>query len=103
MTPSDLNDVAICKINILSALSNQENFKYIFEELKYYAIYSTNKSISKESIKAMGKCSGLSLEWSQKDFKMVFEKIKTSRGETLNELLTVVRYLIQQKVIPMTV
>lgn len=37
------------------------------------------------------------------DFKMVFEKIKTSRGETLNELLTVIRYLIQQKVIPMTV
>lgn len=97
VTPSDLNDVAICKINILSALSNQENFKYIFEELKYYAIYSTNKSISKESIKAMGKCSGLSLEWSQKILKWCLKKIKTSRGETLNELLTVVRYLIQQK------
>ena len=96
VTPSDLTDVAICKINILSALSNQENFKYIFEELKYYAIYSTNKSVSKESIKAMGKCSGLSLEWSQKILKWCLKKIKTSRGETLNELLTV-RYLIQQK------
>ena len=38
-----------------------------------------------------------------KILKWCLKKIKTSRGETLNELLTVVRYLIQQKVIPMTV
>ncbi|EMG45814.1 APL6 AP-3 complex subunit beta [Candida maltosa Xu316] len=95
--PTDSTDVAICKLQILSLLATPDNFKYIFEELKYYSIYSSDKPVGKESIKALGNCSQLSLEWSQKILKWCLAKIKKTRGETSNEILTVIRYLIQQK------
>lgn len=98
LVPTDLMDVSISKLQILSSLATPDNFKYIFEELKYYAIHSLEDSVvSKEAIKSMGRCSRLSLEWSQRILNWCLAKIKHTQGETLNELLTVIRYLIQQK------
>ncbi|RCK59313.1 AP-3 complex subunit beta [Candida viswanathii] len=97
LLPTDLIDAAISKLQILSSLASRDNFKYIFEEFKYYAIHSPDGVVSKEAIKSMGRCSRLSLEWSQRILNWCLAKIKQAQGETLNELLTVIRYLIQQK------
>ncbi|KAG7666008.1 APL6 [[Candida] subhashii] len=95
--PTDSSDIATCKLSILSSMSNEGNFKYIFEELKYYSLHSRDANIRKESIKTIGKCSQISLEWSQKILKWSLARIKDSNGDVLNELLKVIRYLLQQK------
>lgn len=95
--PDDLPDIAILKLGILSSISNDSNFKYIFEEFKFYALHSKRKVVAKESIRAMAKCSQISPEWSERILQWCLTNIKIVKGESLNEILTIVRYIIQQK------
>ncbi|EGW35488.1 uncharacterized protein SPAPADRAFT_48476 [Spathaspora passalidarum NRRL Y-27907] len=95
--PSDSTKVANSKLNILSTIAIEDNFKYILEELKYYALHYPNNEVKKEAIRAIGKCSQISPAWSTTILKWCLARIKDANGETLNELLKVVRYLIQQK------
>ncbi|KAK6454990.1 clathrin assembly complex beta adaptin component [Scheffersomyces xylosifermentans] len=95
--PTDSFAVASCKLDILSSLAGENNIKYILEELKYYSLHSRNSAISQEAIRAIGRCSQLSPEWNKKILSWCLKQIKYTNGSILNELLTVVRYLIQQK------
>ncbi|RLV96349.1 AP-3 complex subunit beta [Spathaspora sp. JA1] len=95
--PSDSNKVSVSKLIILSSIATEENFKYILEELKYYALHSPSDEVKKESIRAIGKCSQISPSWNNTILKWSMARIKDSNGGTLNELLKVIRYLIQQR------
>lgn len=96
--PSDTIPIATCKLQILSSLISENNVKIILDELKYYALNSNNHLlIAKEAIKAIGCCSQISPYWNEKILKWCSKQIKRTGGGILNELLTVTRYLIQQK------
>lgn len=95
--PTDSIPVSKKKLEILSSLVNENNAKYILEELKHYVLTSKSILTVRESIKAIGRCSQLSPEWNIKILKWCLKRIKSTSGVVLNELLTVVRYLIQQK------
>ncbi|KAI5955246.1 APL6 [Candida jiufengensis] len=97
LTPDEFIQVSLLKLNILALIANEENFKYILEELKYYALYSKNTLVSKESINAMAKCSTISSEWSQKILNWCLTKLEKLKGNLMSEILTVIRYIIQQK------
>ncbi|ODV80655.1 clathrin assembly complex beta adaptin component [Suhomyces tanzawaensis NRRL Y-17324] len=92
--PTDSLTVAKSKLEILSLLVNDNNHKYIVEELKYYAAHSKNVQISKEAFKAIGKCSQIAPE---KILSWCLKQVKNRTGPILNELLTVIRYSIQEK------
>ena len=95
--PSDLFEVASSKLDILASLAQEKNIKYILEELKYYTLSSRNSDIAREAIISIGRCSQLSPEWNRKILRWCLKQIQKTTGSILNELLTVVRYLIQQK------
>ncbi|KAI5970561.1 RAD2 [Candida margitis] len=95
--PDDAPDIAILKLGILSLISDDANFKYIFEELKFYALSSRRKIVAKESIRAMAKCSQISSTWNEEILQWCLANIGVMTGETLNEILTVIRFVIQQK------
>ncbi|KAK6204566.1 clathrin assembly complex beta adaptin component [Scheffersomyces amazonensis] len=96
--PTDTTIVAKSKLEILSSLIDHSNIKFILEELKYYALYSNNKMISRESIRTIGRCAQLSSDWSMIILKWCLKEIQNTSGGILNELLTVVRYFMQQKI-----
>ncbi|CUM54535.1 uncharacterized protein AC631_02267 [Debaryomyces fabryi] len=95
--PTDPVSISIVKLQILSLLANEDNVKYIFEELKYYSVNSMEIKIANEAIRAIGSCSQISPYWNEKILKWCLKQIKILGGSSLNELLTVIRYLIQQK------
>lgn len=95
--PTDSLPISKLKLEVLLSLANENNIRYILEEFKYYALRSENKILSSESIKAIGRCAQLSPEWYDYIFKWCLSQIKITTGTALNELLTVVRYMIQQK------
>lgn len=95
--PMDPIPIAKIKLQILSLLANEDNVKYIFEELKYYSVNSMENKIANESIRAIGSCSQISPYWNEKILKWCLKQIRIAGGSSLNELLTVIRYLIQQK------
>lgn len=95
--PTDSVAVATLKLGLLSQLVDASNIKNILEELKYNALESSNSSISKDAIKAIGRCATISNEWNQKILKWCLQNIKNTKGDVLNELLTVIRYLIQNQ------
>lgn len=96
--PTDSDAKSNIKLEVLSLLVTETNVKQIFRELKYYSLNSSHRpAIAKESIKAIGRCSQISPEWNEKILKWCSKQIKQSDGLILNELLTVIRFLIQQK------
>ncbi|KAI5963871.1 APL6 [Candida theae] len=97
VSPDDSLNIATSKISILGLISNEANFKYIYEELKYYSLHSMRKGVAKESIRVMARCSQISQEWSEKILRWSLANITILKGEVLNEVLTVVRYIVQQK------
>lgn len=94
--PQDSEVMAKAKLDILSNLVTESNIKPILEEFKYNALNNIN-SISSESIKAMGRCSLISTSWNENILKWGLKNIKNTTGEVLNELLSVIRCLIQLK------
>lgn len=92
--PSDSTDVARLKLSILSKLVNETNIKYIIDELKYNALNS-DPYVARESLKAIGKCSHVSSEWNDRTLKWCLRNVRNTTGIVLDELLTVIRYLIQ--------
>lgn len=93
--PSDSTNVAKLKLGLLSQLVDENNIKYIIEELKYNALESTDLIIANESIKSIGHCSTVSNEWNDKILKWCLKNIKNTNSQVLGELLTVIRFLIQ--------
>ncbi|CAK9441272.1 uncharacterized protein LODBEIA_P51410 [Lodderomyces beijingensis] len=93
--PDDLDEVARLKLDILSLLSTEDNFKYIFEELKYYSMNS-NDEMSSKAIKAMANCSRLSPQWNESILNWCLSKIEKLKGDLLIELLTVIRFIVQE-------
>ena len=94
--PQDSEVMAKAKLDILSNLVTESNIKPILEEFKYNALNNIN-TISSESIKAMGRCSLISTSWNENILKWGLKNIKNTTGEVLNELLSVIRCLIQLK------
>lgn len=95
--PTDPTPIANMKLEILSYLVDEDNVKYILEELKYYSLHSSDHRIANKAIKAIGSCSQTSKYWNETILKWCLKQIKYTGGSILNELLTVIRYLIQQK------
>lgn len=100
--PTDLSGLAQLKLEILSLLTNEDNFKNVFDELKYYAINSRGKedTVGKEALTCMGRCAQISSQWSHKVLNWCLKQVKrtTLHGESIvGELLTVIRHLLQQK------
>lgn len=95
--PDESLAISSCKLQILASLASETNIKFILEELKYYAVNSSDDLVSAEAIKAIGRCSKISSGWNQVILSWSLKQIKTASGVQLNEILTVVRYLLQQK------
>lgn len=96
--PDDSIAVSSCKLQILASLATEVNIRYIIEELKYYSSNSTNTLIAAEAIKSIGRCSQIAPEWNKIILSWCLRQIKSTSGILLNEVLTVIRYLLQQKV-----
>lgn len=93
--PTDDLNLSKCKVDILASVANEDNAKYIVEELKYYALHLRN--IAPAAIKALGSCALLSPNWQGYIFQWCLGQIKAARsGFAMNELLTVVRRMLQQ-------
>ncbi|KAK6465250.1 Clathrin/coatomer adaptor, adaptin-like protein, partial [Scheffersomyces coipomensis] len=95
--PTDSVLVAKSKLEILSSLTDESNIKYILEELKYYALNSNNVTVAKTAIKTIGACAQLSSEWNKVILNWCLKQIHATSGLILNEIITVVRFLLQQK------
>lgn len=96
--PTDSIAVSSCKLQVLASLASETNIRYILEELKYYSTNSTKTLVAAEAIKSIGRCSQIAPEWNKIILSWCLRQIRTTRGVLLNEVLTVIRYLLQQKV-----
>ncbi|WEJ94115.1 AP-3 complex subunit beta [Yamadazyma tenuis] len=92
---SDTIEVAKLKLGILSLLVDESNIKYVIEELKYNALNNSDSLVTSEAMRAIGRCSGVSDTWNDKILKWCLKNIRNASGSALNELLTVIRYMIQ--------
>lgn len=88
--------VARNKLEILSSLINENNAKNIIAELKYTSL-NYRHEIALQSIKALGRCSQLSPEWTRAVLKWALQQLHHMDVSLKGELLTVIRFLIQQK------
>lgn len=93
---TDSTSVAQHKLEILSSLINEDNAKYIIAELKYTSL-NYRPEIAYQSIKALGRCSQLSPEWTRAVLKWALQQLHHMDVSLTSELLTVIRFLIQQK------
>lgn len=94
---NDSSSIAECKIYIMLCLFAPENGKIIMLELKYNA-FSQNVDIARAAVKAIGRCSQTSPEWADKVLRWCIAETTTAASSpVMAELLTVIRYLLQQK------
>lgn len=56
LTPRDLCMIAGLKLDILTLLQNKENENTVINELKYYALTSSDQSIVASAVQAIGRC-----------------------------------------------
>jgi vesicle coat complex subunit len=98
LLPSDEISIAEFKLKILSSICNENNIKTIMHELQYYALHADDPRISVESVKAIGVCSQINEHWSSKTLKWLLNEISNPKKDSTitTELLTVIRYLVQQ-------
>lgn len=88
--------VAKNKLEILSSLIVDNNAKYIIAELKHTSL-SFPPDIAVHSIRALGTCSQLSPEWTRSVLKWALQQLHRMDTSLISELLTVARFLLQQK------
>lgn len=92
--PSDNLSTVKLKLSILSSLVNESNIKPILAELQYIAL-NYKESVAVEAIKAVGRCCYVSEKWNGTILKWCLRNIKNTQGQILNELLTIIRFLLQ--------
>lgn len=93
---NDAFSIAECKLFILLSLFSDDNGKSIMLELKYNAL-NQRREIAREAVKAIGRCSQSSTECTDKILRWcVAQTAKASSGPIMAELLTVIRFLLQQ-------
>lgn len=98
ISPLEPTKTLLTKLEILLKLANDENFQYIFEELKQYALHSADQEIAYQAVDAIGFCSQISREWSEIILSWCLQKIRSSHNPLLlSRLLSLMRLLIQQK------
>lgn len=94
--PTDSLSAASAKLQILCVLVDEENFRGILEELKYYSIKFPKVSVARRAITAIGDCTRVSPVWNQNILKWCLGLLKKPSGPIISEILTLVRYLLQQ-------
>lgn len=93
----DATPIATCKIQILLALFAEPTAKLVMQELQYNAV-GPRQEIAREAVRALGNCSQMSALYTEKVLRWCTEElVKPSAMPIFSELLTVVRYLLQQK------
>lgn len=97
--PNDEDRIAILKLSILPLLANESNAKQIIRELQFCALNPISGiSVSKEAVKALGKCSQVSPAYSNAILKWCRLQISNrAAAQVIGKLLTVIRLLLQLK------
>lgn len=97
LSGDDSLSVAECKLFILLCLFSEANGKSIMLELKYNAIHE-RREVAREAVKAIGRCSQSSVQWGDKILRWsVAETARSASSPIMAELLTVIRYILQQR------
>ena len=95
--PSDAAAVCRLKLRLLLLLADEATMPAIFEELKYYVFHARDAATTRAAFACMGRCLQISSLWSQRILRWCLCQVLRTTGGVLNELLTVVRFLLQQQ------
>lgn len=95
--PSDAATVWRLKLRLLLLLADEATMPAIFDELKYYVFHARDAATTRAAFACMGRCLLISPAWSQRILRWCLCQVLHTTGGVLNELLTVVRFLLQQQ------
>lgn len=97
ISPAESESTAVIKLEILLKLASDLNFRYIYQEFKYYARHSESDKVASKAVESIGYCSQISHEWSKTIFDWCLRQIRSNKHpKLLTSLLGVLRFLIQQ-------